>query len=268
MNIESFAKTAFHCTVMITGLLLFHSGSVDADIILTETFNGTGAEEASNDMPGFDNKDWIAVGDLGTFASNGFGEQVLSVSNPQAVPRDGLFRIIGDQPFEIVAQFSNPQAEQLSSFGITIADFPNVVSLNVFKQQNGIFTSQFGVNENGNSYLGEHYSLGTSLERFTLKTTYSPDSIHGGGIFNFWIETEESGDFTYLGSIDGLIYSTDATFGRTLFLGTTGILSDSSVEIDHLTVSSIPEPTACLLMTFLAGVSCLKRNRTRQSLGC
>ena len=260
MDIQKQSFQVFQTILLILITTMMVANQSEADIVLVETFNGSGSHAAGN-VPGFDNDDWVAAGVPGAFTTNSFGEQVLRVENAQADPLNGVFRVIGTQPYEIVAEFSNPSADDYSAFGMTISDYPNTISFNVFKQSNGSFTALFGADENGNSYLSEHFSLGTSLDRFTLKTTYLPDLANGGGLFNFWIDTEESGNYMYLGRIDGTQYSINATSGRTVFLGTRGIFSDASLDIDHLTISSIPEPATIGLIAFACVGMAMRRKR-------
>lgn len=106
-----------------------------ADVLVNETFSGGGAYSAAGGASGFENPDWFNSGNVGSFTTNGFGEQVYSVASPTSFQYDGVQRLIGPDPVEITAEFSNPQISALGLIGMQLTDTPDNVTF--FIKKNG-----------------------------------------------------------------------------------------------------------------------------------
>ncbi len=232
------------------------------DTSLDETFSGSGTYAANNGMPGFEIPDWNIAGNGGAFATNGFGEDVFHVES-NGTGQNGLFRLLGTEAFSVTAEFSNPDLGIFSAAGINVADSPDVVGLSVL-HSGSQFNASFAATVDG-SFIGiANMGLGAAVDHFTLLLEYEPDQLNGGGLFNGYIDVNQSGSFTLVGTIDGTQYSSEASLTRTLFAGTSAFENQASVDLDRITISgsAVPEPTSA---TILVGslLASLMRRRTR-----
>lgn len=106
-------------------------------------------------------------------------------------------------------------------------------------------------------------NLGSNVDQFTIRALIQDDTINGGTMFDFWIDINESGNFQHVGTIDGTFYTSGYTSGRNIFLGTYSFSGTTSVELDRLTISSIPEPATFALFGFAAiGLVSTRRRQT------
>ncbi len=259
--------------LVIPVLLMIGASSAASGQILDETLSGSGSFQSNAGRPGFDNFGWFETGTVSGFSTNSFGEGVFGASvDGSSSGSSGLFRTIGDQSFSTVVEFSNPVLSSggLSNVQINVADRINSNTpadlVAIFVNRNGSeYRAWFSSYVNEESNYHNIVSLGNSLDRVTLRLDYVEDLVNGGGIFNAYYDVDESGSFTHLGSIDGTVYSTEATSNRTAFIGNVGDFGHAgSVEIDRFTINAVPEPSTLALFP-IAIMGFASRIRRRRS---
>jgi hypothetical protein len=255
-------KTRLAICAVIAVLFSANLSDARADVF-AETFSGAGPYSSSSGVPGFENTGWATSGNFGSFiTNNNFGEQVYSISADPGDGLSGVFRTLGTGEFEIIAEFSNLQLDQISTFGVQIADSPNVVGFNVIEQSSGEFTTSFAATVGGQNYFPGNISLGNNVEQLTFRILAQEDTVNGGSMFDFWIDVNESGVYQHVGSIDGTIYSIAPSEFRTVFLGGFPFSGDFYGEIDNLSISSVPEPaTFSMVAIGLIGIAIRRRRK-------
>ena len=245
------------CVLLVVFVM---QNAANADVLVNETFSGGGVYSAAGGASGFENPDWFNSGNVGSFTTNGFGEQVYSVSSPANNQYDGIQRLIGPEPVEIIAEFSNPQITGLGLIGMQLTDTPDNVTFFI-KNNGGNLETSFTGTANGNNFFPGDMDLGSNVDQFTIRALVQDDTVNGGTMFDFWIDVNESGNFQHVGTIDGTFYTSGHTPGRNIFLGTYAFTGTSSVEIDRLTISSIPEPATFSIFGVAAVGLALSRRR-------
>ena len=237
--------------------LVFNTGPLQADLV--ETFSGTGSFSASGGPIGFENPGWANLGAPGQFQSNSFGEQVYELSGNGGL--NSLNRLVGNTAFSSRLEISNPNF----SGGGAGARFGVVDGTN-----NSLFA--FLLTGNGETFAGiaaevdgsvsnqSLINLGSSVQRATFFLEFAPDLINGGGIFEAFVEVNEAGLLQSVGAVDGLVYTANAGSGRNLSLN---VFGNSTVEFDHLTFNSVPEPASVAVLC-LSGVALILSRRREE----
>ena len=257
-----FNKTNRHILLAIAACCFIGQNAL-ADVLIDETFSGGGTFNASGGASGFENPGWFNQGNVGTFNTNGFGEQVYSVSSPTNFQYDGVSRAFGpsSDPIEIVAEFSNAQISNVGLMGLQVTDSPDYVTFFI-KKSGANFATSFVGHANNQDYFHGDLNLGSNLDHFTVRALIQDDLVNGGTMFDFWIDVNESGNFQHVGSIDGTFYTSGYTSGRNVFAGSYSFSGTASVDIDRLTISSIPEPaTFSILALGLVGMAMRRKRR-------
>lgn len=250
------------CMFVFT-LLVLNNNQLSADVVVDETFSGSGGFTASGGATGFENPGWANIGNVGTFTTNGFGEQVYSVTSPSGTQYAGVYRLFGPStdPMLIEAEFSNPQFGTSGLIGLQVTDSPDSVTFFI-KNQGNEFSTSFGASVGGDLQFPPAIDLGNSLDHFTVRALIQDDIVNGGTLFDFWIDVNESGRFKHVGTIDGSFYTSGYTATRNVFAGAVSFSGPTSVDIDRLTISTIPEPATFSLLAIGFIATAIRRKRS------
>ena len=257
-----FSKCARLSSLFVIMLFGLTTNQGYADVVVDETFSGSGGFAASGGATGFENPGWSNIGNVGTFTTNGFGEQVYSVTSPSGTQYAGVYRFFGPSPdpMLIEAEFSNPQFGASGLIGLQVTDSPDSVTFFIKNQGSGYSTS-FGASVGGDLQFPPPLDLGSNLDHFTVRALIQDDIVNGGTLFDFWIDVNESGQFQHVGTIDGSFYTSGYTATRNVFAGAVSFAGPTSVDIDRLTISTIPEPATYSLIAIGLVATAFRRKR-------
>lgn len=244
------------CLIFVSGFVGFFNSHASADVIFSESFSGTGPYTANGGSSGFENPGWSAFGNDGTFTTNSLGEQVYAITSQNAPAMDGVYRLVGPDAMEVVAEFSNVQfgSPGFAKVGVQLTDIAGsfLVEFDIFNDNDGKYVATLAALADGQSYFPAELDLGTSVDQITMRAIAQPDLISGGSRFDYWVDVNESGHFQYVGFLDGSIYTENASPIRTMFIGNFPVSKTVYSELDQLSISSIPEPTTAVLLTIVA----------------